>query len=61
MAIIAGIYEAGYGPTLWPLVVTIVAFDVPNEKADCSLRDLLKDAVSNDIKSKKQRLAVRGS
>ena len=61
MAIIAGIDEAGYGPTLGPLVVTIVVFDVPDEKADCSLWDLLKDAVSNDLKSKKQRLAVRDS
>ena len=50
MTIIAGIDEAGYGPLLGPMVVTITAFDVPDEKAKCSLWDLLNDAVSNDLK-----------
>ena len=61
MAIIAGIDEAGYGPLLGPMVITITAFDVPDEKANCSLWDLLNDAISNDLKGKGQRLTVRDS
>lgn len=61
MTIIAGIDEAGYGPLLGPMVVTITAFDVPEEKAKCSLWDLLNDAISNDLKGKGQRLTVRDS
>jgi len=61
MTIIAGIDEAGYGPLLGPMVVTITAFDVPDEKAECSLWDLLNYAVSNDLKGKGHRLTVRDS
>ncbi|MBM4065717.1 MAG: hypothetical protein FJ266_08760 [Planctomycetes bacterium] len=61
MTIIAGIDEAGYGPLLGPMVISITAFDVPDEKANCSLWDLLNDAISNDMKGKGQRLTVRDS
>ncbi|MCK6466798.1 MAG: hypothetical protein L6Q53_01210 [Candidatus Brocadia sinica] len=61
MAVIAGIDEAGYGPTLGPMVSTVVAFDVPDEMADCSLWELLKEAVSNERRARKRRLAVLDS
>ena len=61
MTIIAGIDEAGYGPVMGPLVITVVAFDVPDEKAHGSLWELLKDGVSDSLKDKKNRLCVRDS
>lgn len=61
MAIIAGIDEAGYGPVLGPMVISAVAFDVPEEKKDCSLWKLLENAVTDDIKGRKHRLSVADS
>ncbi len=43
---------------LGPMVVTVTAFDVPDGKADCSLWEILKDAVSDGLKGKGGRLAV---
>ncbi|MCH8916798.1 MAG: hypothetical protein IIC52_01970 [Proteobacteria bacterium] len=41
MAIVAGIDEAGFGPTLGPLVVSGVAFRVPDDQVDRCLYGLL--------------------
>lgn len=61
MAIIAGIDESGYGPVLGPMVTSIVAFSVPDEMINLSLWEILRDAISNDLKSRNQRIAVRDS
>lgn len=42
MAIVAGIDEAGYGPTLGPLVASAVVLRVPDASADANLWDALK-------------------
>ena len=41
MAIVVGIDEAGFGPTLGPLVVSSAAFGLPDELLNCSLWKLL--------------------
>ncbi len=46
MAVIAGIDEAGYGPLLGPLVVSGVAFDVPDDAVGDDLWTRLADTVS---------------
>jgi|SRR5882724_9527564 len=45
MAWLAGIDEAGYGPNLGPLVMTVVACQVPGEAADADLWRLLRSGV----------------
>ncbi|MBI2559808.1 MAG: hypothetical protein HYW14_01575 [Planctomycetes bacterium] len=49
MAIVAGIDEAGYGPTIGPLVVTGVVFNVPDDYANKSIWHLLGDAVTKNV------------
>ncbi len=49
MTIVAGIDEAGYGPTLGPLVVTGTVFNVPEADADKCLWHLLEDAVAKNV------------
>jgi hypothetical protein len=46
MAVVAGIDEAGYGPLLGPLVVSGVAFEVPDAAAGDDLWARLADVVS---------------
>ena len=59
MSIVAGIDEAGYGPTLGPLVVTAAAFEGSRGLDD--LWDLLSGAVQHSSLRSDPRLAVRDS
>ncbi|MCY2926820.1 MAG: hypothetical protein NT031_15555 [Planctomycetota bacterium] len=46
MTRIAGIDEAGFGPVLGPLVVSTACLDVPDQRADTCLWDLLRGCVA---------------
>ena len=49
MAILVGVDEAGYGPTLGPLVITAVAFEVRDHEVDGSLWQILRGAVTERL------------
>jgi hypothetical protein len=52
MAVVAGIDEAGYGPRLGPLVVSAVAFEVPDEAADGCLWERLAPVVGRSARDR---------
>lgn len=60
MSIIVGIDEAGYGPTLGPLVVTATIFDSPGVK-ECDLWELLNDIVSKKSSKNRESIVVNDS
>ena len=61
MAIVVGIDEAGFGPLLGPLVVTGVAFRVPDSQAHRCLWDTLRETCTRPPDRDSRRLAVADS
>jgi len=61
VAVIAGIDEAGYGPTLGPLVVTGVAFRVPDESTDACLWRTLSRSITRQPSQGRRRLPIADS
>ncbi|HLG28736.1 MAG TPA: hypothetical protein VI387_00880 [Candidatus Brocadiales bacterium] len=61
MAIMAGIDEAGYGPTFGPLVITGVVFNVPDNYTNKCLWHLLGDVVTKIGQGRGERIVVDDS
>ena len=61
MAIIAGIDEAGLGPLLGPLVVSISAFDLPDDLINRSFWSLLAGAVIKKVSKKSPAISITDS
>ncbi|MGD2108588.1 MAG: hypothetical protein PVI86_04265 [Phycisphaerae bacterium] len=61
MAILAGIDEAGFGPTLGPLAVTGVAFRVPDRSIGQCLWTTLRATCGKDLTKKTNRLIITDS
>ncbi len=61
MAILVGIDEAGYGPILGPLVVSLTAFSLPEKLLGADLWQLLGDSLSRKTKIAAGRLIIDDS
>lgn len=61
MAILAGIDEAGFGPTLGPLIVSGVAFRVPDDRIGLCLWDVLQQTCTREVRHGARLLAITDS
>ena len=61
MAIVVGIDEAGYGPLLGPLVVSVAAFELPAEDVDADLWQRLAGTVTPTPRKRPGTLAIGDS
>ena len=61
MALLAGIDEAGYGPVLGPLIVSGVAFRVPDEQLGACLWQTLKQSCTDKLEHRGHRLVIADS
>ncbi len=59
--ILVGIDEAGYGPLLGPLVVSACVVEVPDDRADESLWQVLSGSVTDKPRKKDPRLPIADS
>ncbi len=62
MPIIAGIDEAGYGPTIGPFVLSKVVVEIPEKHSDeANLWHVFKNAISDKIQRRGNRIVVNDS
>ncbi len=61
MAILAGIDEAGFGPVLGPLIVSGVAFRVPDDRLDTCLWETLSESCARSPARGARRLVITDS
>ncbi len=61
MTIVAGIDEAGFGPMFGPLVVSCVAFELPEGQADDCMWAMLSGAISRKASKRRGGLVVADS
>lgn len=61
MALLAGIDEAGFGPLLGPLIVSGVAFRVPDDAANGCLWSRLSESCAKSLGRNERRLVVADS